>query len=76
MEHSVDEALEQADVDNDGYITWTEYMDAVHKNETENPSTEHHENENTPNELNQNDHQTTTTYVPPHDDPSQNLPPH
>lgn len=65
MEQSVDEALEKADVNNDGYITWFEYMDAVHKNEhtTEHPP-EHHENEHNPNELNQNDHITTTSYDP------------
>lgn len=74
MEQSVDEALERADTDNDGYITWSEYMDAVHKNTTDSPP-EHHENEHAPNELNQNDHQTTTS-APSQDAPSQNSPPY
>lgn len=30
MEANVDEALKEADANNDGYITWVEYQEAIH----------------------------------------------
>lgn len=45
MEANVDTALKLADVNNDGYITWAEYQEALHREQTTQQPPEHHDDD-------------------------------